>query len=103
MLVLKKISGPKKIILTAVLTVIFLAIGYLFYGSFSAAKWAAVIGPLPVNVLNIPEIKTEFNLDFAKKYPYDKLRQPPNLPVAPGNLGRSNPFIPVSFFPGLTP
>lgn len=101
MLVLKKISEAKKIILIAVLAVIFLAIGYLLYGNFLANKWAAVKGALPVKVLAVPEVKTEFNFDFADKYPYDRLRRPPNLPVAAGNLGRTNPFLPVVFFPSL--
>lgn len=102
MLVSKKISSTKKIILGIVLILIFLVIGYLLYGNFLATKWEAVVGQLPVKVFAVPQIKKEFNFNLTKKYPYNKLRQPPNLPVTPGVPGRDNPFLPVPFFPGAT-
>lgn len=101
MLVLKKISGAKKAVLIAVLAVIFSVIGYLLYGSFLAGKLAVGPGNLPVDVLTATAVNSEFNFDFLNKFPYNKLRRPANLPVSSGKLGRSNPFLPISFFPSL--
>lgn len=98
MLVAKKISGAKKIILITVVIVIFFAIGYLLFSSFGVFKFS-VSPTLPVKILPSTVINPVLPADFFKKPPYSRLRQHGSLPVIVGSLGRPNPFLPVPLLP----
>ena len=98
MLLPKKISGPRKIILLIVVVILIGVIGYLVYDNFLSQN-LAIIQPLPVEVeiLAVPTIEPKFETDFLSQEPYRSFEENGQLPVRVENLGRPNPFRALPF------
>ena len=99
MLVPKKISSTKLIILTLVLIVILGAILYFLFSGliFSNSKSASPKTNIKKSNTALPEISPDITVDFLSQQPYLNLRSPSELPVTATNQGRSNPFSPIPY------
>lgn len=99
MLVPKKMSASRKTIIIIIVILILAIAGYLIYVGFLADK-IEILKPLKieVEVLQVPDINTNFNDAFLNQLPYTGLVSSANLPISAGIVGRNNPFSEIPFF-----
>lgn len=101
MLVQKKMSSTRKMLLTIFILLIFLAIGLIFYFNYSSnSTTPAVSGGLAgsdVSGQPLPQVNIQFSTDFLKKEPFISLRPSGRTNIVPQPVGRSNPFNPIPF------
>ena len=97
MLVNKKGTNLKKIILIVFMTIIGGVTLYLLYSNFSGDLSVPHKQSIGVSKLNVPEVNIDFDSSYFGKSPYKDLIQYGDLPVEAGLSGRSNPFSALPF------
>lgn len=104
MLVPKKLSKSKQMMLAVAVILILLVIGYLIYTTFIDVEIEEVDLPTETfrfRVLDIPKSGSniELNDDFLTKPPYSELTLPKGtkLPVTVDSMGRKNPFESIPY------
>lgn len=100
MLIPKKISNTRKLILTLFLVIIVGVILYLLFINFVTPQISSGGGSVPLFVgetFQPPAVDTELETGFLKQAPFTQLEQNANLPVQPGSTGRTDPFRQINF------
>lgn len=99
MLVPRKISRKKIIILIFVIVIVLGFIIYLLINNFLVREISLPSTEIKTGLLMRPRMETRFETDFLRQQPYIRLKEHIKLPVQvqAGEIGRKNPFAKINF------